>query len=443
MQMIQSSYLIDLLSTITQRNRSGARPSDQRSARELCDLLLTDLGDVSSSKVSHALLAKYHEMTAEEKRAFFDMLSQDFDIDAERLAGLAGDYAQTREPQILAELIDCAEPRRQELLRRLNRISGATAELVTMRCDLLAEIKDAPHLAVIDIDFLHLFRSWFNQGFLVLRRINWDSPASILEKIIEYEAVHAIDSWDDLRRRLLPDDRRCYAYFHPAMPDEPLIFVEVALTDGIAGNIQAVLAEDRPALSPDRVDTAVFYSISNCQKGLRGISFGNSLIKQVVEDLKTALPQLSSFVTLSPIPGFRRWAERTLAALPDQEAAPLARAIKAAEAGDEGAEALRGYVAQYLINETHRRGGPLDPVARFHLGNGALIHEIHLGADRSPNGLRQSCGAMVNYLYDLDQIDSNIERHTTTGTVAHARPLAALLKSHAARTKAETKGKDS
>lgn len=442
MQMIQSSYLIDLLSTITQRNRSGAQPSDQRSARALCDLLLTDLGDVSSSKVSRALLAKYREMTAEEKRAFFDMLAQDFDIDAERLAGLAADYAQTRDPQILAELTDCAEPKRQELLRRLNRISGATADLVAMRCDLLAEMKDAPHLSAIDLDFLHLFRSWFNQGFLVLRRINWDSPASILEKIIAYEAVHAIDSWDDLRRRLLPDDRRCYAYFHPAMPDEPLIFVEVALTDGIAGNIQAVLAEDRPALPPEQVNTAVFYSISNCQKGLRGISFGNSLIKQVVEDLKTALSQLTTFVTLSPVPGFRRWAEQALFSLPEAEAAKLAQTMAEAEDGKD-AEALRGYVAQYLINEKHRRGGPLDPVARFHLGNGALIHDIHLGADRSPNGFRQSCGAMVNYLYDLDQIDSNIERHTTTGTVAHARPLAALLKSHAARTKAETKGKDS
>ncbi|CAN0585847.1 unnamed protein product, partial [Ectocarpus sp. 12 AP-2014] len=210
-------------------------------------------------------------------------------------------------------------------------------------------IKDAPHLAVIDQDFLHLFRSWFNQGFLVLRRINWDSPASILEKIIEYEAVHAIDSWEDLRRRLLPDDRRCYAYFHPAMPDEPLIFVEVALTDGIANNIQAVLAEDRPALAPEKINTAVFYSISNCQKGLRGISFGNSLIKQVVEDLKTALPQLTTFVTLSPIPGFRRWAEQVLPTLPEAESAKLAQAMAEAEDG-KADDTLRGYVARYLIS---------------------------------------------------------------------------------------------
>lgn len=433
MQMIQSSYLIDLLSTITQRNRSGARLDDKRSARALCDLLLTDLGDVSFSKVSRALLAKYREMSGADKRAFFDMLAHDFDIDAETLAQLATDYANSRDPKTLAALTACAEPPRQELLRRLNRVAGATADLVAMRCDLLAMIKDAPHLAVIDQDFLHLFRSWFNQGFLVLRRINWDSPASILEKIIEYEAVHAIDSWEDLRRRLLPDDRRCYAYFHPAMPDEPLIFVEVALTDGIANNIQAVLAEDRPSLAPDKINTAVFYSISNCQKGLRGISFGNSLIKQVVEDLKTALPQLTTFVTLSPIPGFRRWAEQVLPTLPEAESAKLAQAMAEAEDG-KADDTLRGYVARYLISEKHKRGGPLDPVARFHLGNGALIHDIHIGADRSTNGLRQSCGAMVNYLYDLTQIDPNIERHSASGTVAHTRPLATLLKSHAAKT---------
>lgn len=223
-------------------------------------------------------------------------------------------------------------------------------------------------------------------GFLVLRHINWDSPASILEKIIEYEAVHAIHSWDDLRRRLLPEDRRCYAYFHPAMPEEPLIFVEVALTDGVADNIQAVLAEDRPALPAKRVNTAVFYSISNCQKGLRGISFGNSLIKQVVEDLKAAMPELTTFVTLSPIPGFRRWAEQRLATLPEPEAAPLAAALQG------GGAALRPYVAQYLIRERNPRGGPLDPVARFHLGNGALVYEIHAGADRSDNGLRSPAG---------------------------------------------------
>lgn len=429
MQLIQSTYLIDLLSTITQRNRTAPRGSDSRTPRELAEQLLTDLGDVSSSKVSRALLAQYRDMTEDQKHAFFDMLASDFDINGPSLADLARAYGEDPQPDTLAALTEAAEPRRQEIFRRLNRVPGATADLVAMRCDLLRMAKESPRLAVIDLDFLHLFRSWFNQGFLVLRHINWDSPASILEKIIEYEAVHAIHSWNDLRRRLLPEDRRCYAYFHPAMPEEPLIFVEVALTNGVAGNIQAVLAEDRPVLPPERINTAVFYSISNCQKGLRGISFGNSLIKQVVEDLKSAMPELTTFVTLSPIPGFRRWAEQRLAELPADEAKPLAAALH------NGGETLRPFVAQYLIRERHPRGGPLDPVARFHLGNGALVHEVHMGADKSDNGLRQSCGAMVNYLYDLDQIDANIEGHSTKGIVAHARALAPLLKSTAVPAK--------
>ena len=439
MQLIQSTYLVDLLSTITQRNRAAPPAHDSRSPRELAELLLTDLGDVSSSKVSRALLARYRDSTPDEKRAFFDMLAETFDLDGDALAALARSYAADRSPETLAALTACAEPRRQELLRRLNRVPGATADLVAMRCDLLAMAREAPALAVIAHDFLHLFRSWFNQGFLVLRRIDWNTPASILEKIIAYEAVHAIHSWDDLRRRLLPEDRRCYAYFHPAMPDEPLIFVEVALTRGIAGNVQAVLAEDRAALSAEDVDTAVFYSISNCQKGLRGISFGNSLIKQVVEDLHGELPGLKTFVTLSPIPGFRRWAEAQLPELPAEQASALAEAMQRAQTCAPGAEALRAHVAQYLVRERHPRGGPLDPVARFHLGNGALVHDIHLGADRSDNGLRQSCGAMVNYLYDLNQIDSNIEGHSTQGTVAHARALAPLLKSTAVAARAPAK----
>ena len=430
MQLIQSTYLTDLLATITQCNRADGRATDTRSARELCDLLLTDLGDVSSNKMSRALLAKYRDMEPAAKRAFFDMLTDHYDIDGDRLTQLVADYTRDRDPDVLAALTACAEPRRQELFRRLNRVPGATADLVAMRCDLLAAMKDAPRLAVIDHDFLHLFRSWFNQGFLVLRRINWDSPASILEKIIAYEAVHAIDSWDDLRRRLLPEDRRCYAYFHPAMPEEPLIFVEVALTDGIAGNIQAVLAEDRPALPARQINTAVFYSISNCQKGLRGISFGNSLIKQVVEDLKAAMPGLTTFVTLSPVPGFRRWAETALEDLPEEESRTLRSALDDTSDDPAAARTLRAQVAHYLIAAKHPRGGPLDPVARFHLGNGALLHEVHAGADISPNGLRQSCGAMVNYLYDLNQIDRNIEGYSTSGTVAHARPLANLLKTH-------------
>jgi malonyl-CoA decarboxylase len=429
MQITPSNYLIELLATIAGRPRLwGGQPQDRRSAAELCALLLTDLGDVSSNKVSRGLLAKYAVMTDAQKHAFFQMLGRDFDIDPHEVARLAQAYATDRDAKTLAQLTAAAEPRRQEILRRLNRVAGATEALVAMRCDLLRAVAQTPELAIIDHDFLHLFRSWFNQGFLVLRRIGWHTPANILEKIIAYEAVHAINTWDELRLRLLPEDRRCYAYFHPCMPEEPLIFVEVALTQGVADNVQNVLAEARAPLAPDAADTAVFYSISNCQDGLRGISFGNSLIKQVVEDLRTALPKLTTFVTLSPLPGFRRWAEGL--ELPTQEAASLQAALAGGQT-PKAAETLRRLAARYLIATKRPKGDPLDPVARFHLGNGALVHKVHAGADVSANGLRQSAGVMVNYLYDIDQIDKNIEGYSASKTVAHSRPLAASLKSAA------------
>jgi malonyl-CoA decarboxylase len=434
MQISPSNYLIDLLATITPRPRVwGVLPwgqtQDQRSAAELCELLLTDLGDVSSNKVSRGLLAKYAAMDWVEKLDFFDLLACNFDIDANEVAQLAANYATDRSAKTLAKLTTAAEPRRQEILRRLNRVAGATEVLVEMRCDLLRAVAQDPKLARIDHDFLHLFRSWFNQGFLVLRRIGWHTPANILEKIIAYEAVHAINNWDELRLRLLPEDRRCYAYFHPCMPEEPLIFVEVALTQGVADNIQNVLASPRESLAADAADTAVFYSISNCQNGLRGISFGNSLIKQVVEDLRNALPNLTTFVTLSPIPGFRRWAEGLDLPTEDAEALRAAMSQDDTTVTPKAAETLHRFAAQYLIAVKRPKGDPLDPVARFHLGNGALVHKVHVGANTSPNGLQQSAGVMVNYLYDINQIDKNIEGYSATKKVVYSRPLAKYIKS--------------
>ena len=280
-------------------------------------------------------------------------------------------------------------------------VPGATHLLVRMRADLLRLGRGEEALMALDLDFRHLFASWFNRGFLVLRPINWESPAAILEKIIAYEAVHAIDSWDDLRRRLQPADRRCFAFFHPAMPDEPLIFVEVALTQGVASSVQALLAEDRRVRPADQADTANFYSISNCQAGLAGISFGNSLIKQVAADLSQVLPGLKTFVTLSPMPGFRRW-------LADQ----------GLDRDDMTETQLRQLGAHYLTRAKRGDGQPLDPVARFHLGNGALVHALNAGADTSPKGLKQSHGLMVNYLYDLARVSQNHERFASAQEVA-------------------------
>jgi malonyl-CoA decarboxylase len=292
----------------------------------------------------------------------------------------------------------------------------------------------------VDEDLAYLLNSWFNRGFLVLRRIDWSTPANILEKIIQYEAVHEIHDWDDLKRRLDPLDRRCFAFFHPALAEEPLIFVEVALTDGGAPSVQALLSEERSPQA-DRPTTAIFYSISNCQAGLTGISFGNFLIKQVVTDLASEQPQLKRFITLSPLPGFRSWLDRLLAAengsLAPETRELLARLedpawIEDEMARDGLADALMPLAARYLMQEKRQNGQPIDPVARFHLGNGARIERLNWLGDTSPRGLGQSAGVMVNYLYDPKDIERQHEEYAERGTIAASPAVRKLLKQAAA-----------
>ena len=406
------SLLADLLSTLIDRRAPAiAGKADGRKIEALCRDLIGSTGEVSGYALARQILDRFEAMDDAQKRAFFAFLNADMDIDTGEIAEALSAYEADQSSQTYRRLMNAAEPTRQELARRLNHVPGATGRLVAMRRDLLRFIKAEPRLAKLDVDFRHLLSSWFNRGFLVLRPINWESPAHVLEKIIAYEAVHAIDSWDDLRRRLQPTDRRCFGFFHPAMPDEPLIFVEVALTKGIPGSIQSVLAEGRAALAPMQADTAVFYSISNCQDGLAGISFGSSLIKQVVDDLSRELPQVKTFVTLSPIPGLMEWVrERGLE-------------NKLGEA-----DILRRLAAEYLLEAKISRGRPRDPVARFHLKNGASVHEIHARADLSPKGMEQSGGAMVNYLYDLDRITRNHEAFATSREVAASSALRALTR---------------
>jgi malonyl-CoA decarboxylase len=303
-----------------------------------------------------------------------------------------------------------------------------------MRADLLRLAGSDESLKKTDQDFRHMFLSWFNRGFLVLRQINWNTPANILEKIIEYEAVHAIGDWDDLRRRLQPDDRRCFAFFHPSIPEDPLIFVEVAICKGIPNSIQNLLSEDRVVLENQKADTATFYSISNCQAGLAGISFGNSLIKQVVHNLSNELPNLENFVTLSPLPGFSAWLESRLQ---DDEDLATASVLAARDTALDGAgmdslskegDRLRILAARYLASEKRKDGFPVDPVARFHLSNGALIHDLHAGADTSANGLKQSCGVMANYLYDLRKVETNHEDFVRKGVINASRKMETLAK---------------
>ena len=408
------SVLSDVLDLVFRRTMKSppALAGDSRSLTDLVDELLSSKGEISGLVTAQRILDRYAAMNDPEKLAFFGYLADDLDID-HALAERTLEALKTKPDQRGYEaFMTAVEPRRQELARRLNRVPNATRQLVAMRADLLRLLPpDDPRMR-IDCDFRHLFASWFNRGFLVLRHISWESPANILEKIIRYEAVHAISSWEDLRRRVAPEDRRCFAFFHPAMPDEPLIFVEVALTRGIASSVQALLSDERTPLAAHQADTAIFYSISNCQSGLAGISFGNSLIKQVVNDLAAELPQLATFATLSPMPLFNRW-------LAGQGLSP------------EGLSKpqLLSAAAQYLTSAQRDGGRHYDPVARFHLGNGALVHAVHADADLSERGQRESCGVMTNYLYDLASIEQNHERFANQRQVNASQQVRTLAQS--------------
>jgi malonyl-CoA decarboxylase len=403
------SFFGGLISTVFERRYRGASSVDAagRTIPELAQDLLGSHGEVSGGTLARLILDRYAAMTAEEKRGFFEFMTHGLEIDAKAVTDTLQTYRDEPSKRSYRAFAAACEPKRQELIRRLNQVPGATARLVAMREDLLKLLRAHPALEPLDVDFQHLFSSWFNRGFLVLRPINWGSPADILEKIIAYEAVHTIDSWDDLRRRLQPGDRRCFGFFHLAMAGEPLIFVEVALTKGIPNSVQDLLAGGRDAIEAEEADTAVFYSISNCQAGLAGISFGNSLIKQVAADLSRDLPSVKNFVTLSPIPGLNKW-------------------LATADVPAANAENQRALAAHYLLEAKRGDGMPVDPVARFHLGNGAALHAVHAGADVSENGMAQSGGAMVNYLYDLSQITSNHEHFVTDKTVVASSEVRAL-----------------
>ena len=409
------SILADLLRTIFERNQGKSdfkNDQDERSIIELCNALITTTSETSALFVANKVLAKYSSLSDADKLSFFQYVSTQMTIDPDLVRRALKDYEKLPSRETYQAFSNAAEPSRQELVRRLNQPPGATKKLVEMRADLLRLAKQNPELQAFDLDFKHLFASWFNRGFLVLRPINWESPAHILEKIIEYEAVHAIDSWEDLRLRLEPRDRRCFAFFHPAIPDEPLIFVEVALTKGTPTSIQELLSEAREEVATEQIDTAVFYSISNCQAGLANVSFGNFLIKQVASDLSLELEGLKKFITLSPIPGLGNWLRKTHPNWNSDD-----------EVG------LRSLTAHYLINEKSSNNLPLDPVARFHLGNGAIVEKVHVEADNSENGKLQSLGCMVNYLYDLEQVTKNHEEFVSEGKVMASREVTNLAKS--------------
>ena len=434
--MSRVSFFQDIVGSLFEQTNIFRTIDDGRSTLDLCEALLSEKGEVSGSKLAAALLSKYDQLDPKERRDFFIGLADEFDLDTDQVVDRAERYAEDRSAPNLAGLLYSAEPRRQELLRRLNQIPGATEKLVRMREDLLPLLRENPHLARVDADFQHLFSSWFNRGFLVMRPIDWKTPANILEKIIDYEAVHAINDWADLRSRLEPEDRRCYAFFHPAMPEEPLIFVEVALTRGTPDSIGDVLGPDIQHARAEDANTAVFYSISNCQAGLKGVSFGSFLIKQVANDLSQDLRKLSNFVTLSPIPGFSRWLNQQAAEMPDHFYHGLPTVDDAVENPGEALvgqdKALKSAVAKYLLDAKDREGKPLDPVARFHLGNGASLLRINWLADLSERGMGNSYGMMVNYLYDLGSLEANHEAYTREHEVKTTREIRNLARARKA-----------
>jgi malonyl-CoA decarboxylase len=398
--------------------------------KRLAEALLSERGEASGAVVARELHESLRSLGTEDRLEFARFLAQGFQPNAKRLRAAAEAYLADASVEAAAALADAADPTRQEVLRRMNMAPGGTAALVAMRKELLAQLKAAPELKLLDSDLRHLFASWFNRGFLELRRIDWQSPAAVLDKLIAYEAVHEIQGWDDLRRRLAPD-RRCFGFFHPALPGEPLIFVEVALTEGLAAAVQPLLAPDGDEAAARaraaRADTAIFYSISNCQDGLRGVSFGNFLIKQVVEELKAELPQLTQFSTLSPVPGFRRWLEKR------NEPGDIAvlAALKTEDWWQDAAQAealrqpLLGLCAAYLTKAPTTK--TLDPVARFHLGNGARLERVNWLGNVASRGIKESYGIMVNYLYDPDTIEANHEAFANDGTVARSPEVDALM----------------
>ncbi len=423
----------------------------ERLRRKMLECLDGRGGEVSARARAADLGRTFLTLNGEGRARFLALLAREFAVDRAAIdaaiaaVGEAGDGEARGRAEV--RLRQALVPPWLRLLTQFNALPEGVKFLVDLRADLLELANDDPSLSRLEADLGELLASWFDVGFLDLKRITWDAPAALLEKLMAYEAVHEIRSWSDLKNRL-DSDRRCFAFFHPRMPNEPLIFVEVALVNGMADNIQALLDESAPACDPNQADTAIFYSISNAQIGLTGISFGGFLIKRVVDDLASRFKGLKVFATLSPVPGFRAWLDEALAVegvglISASEAKALAERSGAAN----GAEVLRALLegpwdddakallkrpltrlcARYLLWEK-RAGRPLDPTARFHLSNGASVGRINWLADTSPRGLRQSAGMMVNYVYKLDEIEENHESFTGAGEIAASAPVRSLLR---------------
>ena len=381
----------------------------------LLDKVINCKGEASALAYSETLMIKIENLNDKKLLDFFLMLSKDYDFDNQELLQSVNNYANNNSNQNYTSMTSKFNSKRMEIFKNLNSIERGTIRLVNIRERLLNLIKENIELKKVDIDLSNLFKNWFNRGFLVTHPITWDTSAKILEKIIKYEAVHEISSWLDLRNRLKPEDRRCYSFFHPTMEDEPLIFVEVALTSEVPSKIDDILDLNRAKTNPKKFKTAVFYSISNCQKGLKGISFGNFLLKQVVMDLKKEFPSLETFVTLSPVPGFNKWLKQNNPTLHD-------KIIDKDSILSVEKEILNSSI-EYFFEAKHKDGLPLDPVQRFHLSNGASLDKIHFMGNPSNKGIANSLGLMVNYKYQMDNLEKNHEQYFSRETISSSKSL--------------------
>jgi malonyl-CoA decarboxylase len=391
--------------------------ADEKVLLTWMDACLKDNGGEVAARTRAAELGRrFLELNDVGRVRFLSLMADNYSVDETRLTQAIESWLAAEAGQRIVlevELRNALEPPRMKLLTQFNELPQGVKFLVDMRAELLRLRREHPKLVPLEADLKRLLSAWFDVGLLQMEEINWRSSAELLEKLIAYEAVHAIQGWNDLKNRL-DSDRRCFAFFHPNMPEEPLIFVEVALVKGMANNVQELLDESAPLEDIRLADTAIFYSISNAQKGLAGISFGNFLIKRVVKTLQQEFPQLTQFATLSPIPGFCRWLESIE---PAQESSLLDEGV-----ASRSPEHLQKMAAHYLSKEKQSRNQNYarDPVAHFHLSNGAQIERLNWMADASENGMKQSAGMMVNYLYELPQIETRSQGYSAEGKVALA-----------------------
>ena len=413
------NILSSLVKGTRRLNRLGSKSFGKlhNDINKAVDSVMSTSGEVSSLVYAEHLLNLIEAQDDNNLNKFLKNLLSNYDIDTKKLAQDVRNYSSASNEENLIKINHSSEPKWVELFRRLNATTNGTYRLVKLRERI--QLLNNPELKIFDSGLLNLFKYWFNPSFLVLEKIDWETPANILEKIIEYEAVHEINSWDDLRARLAPTDRQCFAFFHPLIPDDPLIFVEVALCVGIPKSIQKIIKIDRDEIDIEEANTAIFYSISNCHNGLLGISFGNFLIKKVAKNLKRELPDLNQFLTLSPIPGLMKWME---------EYAPIT--FERCTDKNCSDEELMKKTIKYLTESDRDDGLPNDPVGRFHIGNGASLERINLNADLSEKGLSQSYGIMANYLYDLDVVEENHELFFKNKIVQTSNEIKTLKKTY-------------